>query len=209
MRRAVAYTADRWKGRSVLLKDPLALLSAEWLGEQFDLDVLVMIRHPAAFAGSLKEKGWTHPFQDFLDQPQLMDDYFTGDVEEVEAFADRKHDIVDQAAFLWKMLYSVVKRYRERHSDWVFLRHEDVARDPVQQFRQLYDRFGLSFTGEIRSQIESHSNPSGAPDTEDSIRRNSQSVVRNWTERLTRDEIERVRSRTEPIASEFYTEDDW
>jgi hypothetical protein len=45
----------RWRGNGSrpLVKDPIALLSAEWLAETFGMDVVVLIRHPAAFAASL------------------------------------------------------------------------------------------------------------------------------------------------------------
>jgi hypothetical protein len=35
-----------------LLKDPLALYSAEWLTSEYDMDVVLLARHPAAFAAS-------------------------------------------------------------------------------------------------------------------------------------------------------------
>jgi len=210
LRSAVRYSLERWMGRSVLIKDPIALLSAERLAEHFDLEVLVMIRHPAAFAGSLKKKGWTFPFEDLLNQPRLMRDHFSSYAQEIRSFAKDEQDIADQAALLWTLLYTVVSRYREQHPSWTFLRHEDVARAPVETFRELYEQFGLSFTERIRENVEEYSNPSSGDSTEEEgIRRNSQSVVRNWTERLTEDEIKRVRKRTYSVASNFYTPNEW
>lgn len=209
IRSAGRYWVHRYRNTAVLLKDPMALLQAEWLNKQFDIDVLVMIRHPAAFAGSLKEKGWSHPFEDFLAQPRLMTDHFSAYADEIAKFARTEQDIVDQAALLWTLLYSVVSTYRKRNPEWTFVRHEDVARDPVDTFRLLYGQQDLSFTKEIRSEIEDHSYPSSESSENSPIRRESQSVVRNWTRRLTKEEIRRIRVRTEPIASKFYTDDDW
>ena len=45
-----------------LVKDPIAIFSAEWLASKFSMDVVVLIRHPAAVAGSLKRRNWTFPF---------------------------------------------------------------------------------------------------------------------------------------------------
>jgi hypothetical protein len=39
-----------------VIKDPIAIMSAEWMYENFDLDIIVLIRHPAAFVSSLKVK---------------------------------------------------------------------------------------------------------------------------------------------------------
>jgi hypothetical protein len=33
------------------------------------------------------------------------------------------------------MLYTVVSAYRDRDPEWTVLRHEDVARQPVETFR--------------------------------------------------------------------------
>lgn len=209
LRSVIRYSLDRWRGRSVLLKDPIALLSAGRLAEHFDLEVLVMIRHPAAFAGSLKKKGWTFPFGHLLAQSQLMRDHFSSYAQEIKSFANEERDIVDQAALLWTLLYVVVSRYREQNPSWTFLRHEDVAHAPVETFRRLYDQFGFPFTERIRDRIEEHSKPTGEHSTDEGIRRDSRSVVRNWTDRLTKNEIERVREQTHPVASNFYSADEW
>jgi hypothetical protein len=171
------------------------------------LEVLVMIRHPAGFAGSLKKKEWTFPFEDLLAQDRLMEEHLSPFAEEIEAFANTEQDVVDQAALLWTVLYTVVSTYQDQHPEWTFLRHEDVARRPVGTFESLYDHFDLNFTDSIQTEIEAHSEASGGSD--DELRRNSRAVVRNWERRLTPSEIKRVRSRTEPVASEFYSDDDW
>ena len=55
---ARAFSRARRSGARPLVKDPIALLSAEWLAERFDMDVIVTIRHPAAFAASVLRLGW-------------------------------------------------------------------------------------------------------------------------------------------------------
>ncbi|MCS3937066.1 hypothetical protein GGP80_003074 [Salinibacter ruber] len=166
-----------------------------------------MIRHPAGFAGSLKKKEWTFPFRDLLAQDRLMEEHLSPFAEEIETFANTGQDVVDQAALLWTVLYTVVSAHQDQHPEWTFLRHEDVARQPADIFESLYDRFGLCFTDSIQAEIKAHSEASGGDD--DRLRRNSRAVVRNWERRLTPSEIKRVRGRTEPVASEFYSDDDW
>lgn len=207
LRSSARYVMSRLLGRSVLLKDPLALLSAEWVAERFDLEVLVLIRHPAGFAGSLKKKEWTFPFEDLLAQDRLMEEHLSPFAEEIEAFANTEQDVVDQAALLWTVLYTVVSAYQDQHPEWTFLRHEDVARQPIETFRALYEQFGLDFTGSVRAEIEAHSKSSG--EGGDELRRKSRSVIRNWEQRLSTSEINRVRKQTRSVACEFYSDDDW
>src|SRR5205085_10560791 len=54
------FSINRLRHATPLLKDPIALFSAEWLASRFDMNVIVMIRHPAAFASSLRRLNWAH-----------------------------------------------------------------------------------------------------------------------------------------------------
>ena len=181
-------------GSRALIKDPIALLSAEWLEKAIGARVVVMIRHPAAFAGSLKVKDWTFPFSHLLEQPRAIEKFFPDYREDIEHFSKNNKDIVDQAALLWSLLYSAVDEYKRLHPEWIFLRHKDVVQHPTSTFRDIYYQLGLDFTDKIRKEIEKETDSS---------------VVRNWTDRLTEKEIRRVKERTEPVAKAFYSNDEW
>ena len=56
------WAGHRLRGRRPLVKDPIALFAAPWLADRFNLDVVAMIRHPAAFASSIKLKRWHFDF---------------------------------------------------------------------------------------------------------------------------------------------------
>jgi hypothetical protein len=45
-----------------LIKDPIACFSSAWLAKNFDLAVVVLFRHPAAFYQSLKRLNWHFDF---------------------------------------------------------------------------------------------------------------------------------------------------
>ena len=46
-----------------IMKDPIAVLSAEWLAQVFNMDVICLIRHPAAFVYSLAKANWDFNFR--------------------------------------------------------------------------------------------------------------------------------------------------
>ena len=110
-----------------LMKDPIAAFSSSWLASTFDMATIVLVRHPAGFASSLKRLGWSHPFNDFLAQPALMEERLQAFEGEIARMAKVEHDIVDQASLLWRMIYSVLLEYRRAHPDWIVVRHEDLA----------------------------------------------------------------------------------
>ena len=97
-----------------LIKDPIALMSAGWLGRQFDIDTIVMIRHPAAFVASMKRLNWTfRPSKWVLSQPLLIRDYLSPFEEEIKQLNESENDIIDRTALMWKIIYFVVLMYQE------------------------------------------------------------------------------------------------
>ena len=196
-----------------LLKDPMALLSAEWLSRRFQTDTVVLIRHPAAFASSLKRLNWHFPFGDFLGQQQLMEEHLSPFRKDIERFARTPPDIVAQAILLWRILHNTIHRYRLKHPEWTFVRHEDLSARPHEEFAKLFRVLGLSFSVRARRTIAEYTdcdNPVEAADGAiHQLKRDSLGNIWNWTQRLNRDEILRVCRGTEDIARHFYSVADW
>jgi sulfotransferase family protein len=193
-----------------LVKDPIALLSAEWLAATFEMDVVVLIRHPAAFAASLKRLGWKHSFDTFIQEgrvPEVLRPYEA----EIREQAERPGEILAQAALLWRVLYNAVDGYRVRHPDWSFVRHEDASADPVATFERLYERLGLDLTQDARDAIARASasdNPAELP-TPHAVELDSAASLGRWRGDLTAEEIETLRERTRDVWPRFYSDEDW
>jgi len=194
-----------------LIKDPLAFFSVEWLSRNFNMDVLVMIRHPAAFCSSLKIKNWRFDFNQLLKQPLLMDRYLEKFAEEIHEHAEHKTNLLDQAILLWNCIHHTVNIYRKNHPEWLFVRHEDVSLDPVNQFKMIYDDFGLEFTRRVEKKIKASCGAHNPVEQEDGREffRDSKRNIYNWKERLTSDEIRRIKRKTSNIATLFYSQDEW
>ncbi|MBY0578090.1 MAG: sulfotransferase [Burkholderiales bacterium] len=200
----------RLKEARPLMKDPIALFSAEWLHSKFNMDVLVMIRHPAAFAGSIKIMK-PHSFSQFLDQPLLMRDHlhpFADNMKRVEA---GKADFIEQAALLWMVVHYMILKYRKMHPDWVFIRHEDLSRDPINGFHSIFEKFGLSFGAHEEDTIKKHSYADSMFSwyLPKEIRRNSYHNISTWKNRLTPAEVKKLKSLVGEISREFYSDDEW
>ena len=95
------------KGRQVI-KDPIAVLSLDWLYNNFDIDILILVRHPAAYVSSFKRMNWDFPFDHLLSQENLM---------EIELYPLREEilnaptDFVERAALSWKWIYFILSKY--------------------------------------------------------------------------------------------------
>lgn len=205
------FIMNRAFGKRPLLKDPIAVFSAPWLSDTFHMDVIVLLRHPAAFAGSLKKANWNHPFDHFLKQPLLMDHHLSPFANQIEEMVSSNADIIDQAILLWNIIHHMILKYKKNHPEWAFVRHEDISKDPLTGFSHIFKMIGLPFSSGVQKKILEFSRPSGSIKMNylDHIVRDSKTNIKNWLERLDPKEILRIRTATEEIAAAFYDESDW
>jgi hypothetical protein len=199
------------RGQRALLKDPFAIFSMPWFAQRLGCKVVVTVRHPAAFASSLKRLNWPFEFQNLLNQPLLMRDHLEPYRHEMQSV--RPNDIVGQAALLWKLIYHVVHATRLSHPDFLLVRHEDLSHDPIPGYRALYESLGLEFTPRVEQVIlnsSSSENPREISRKQvHAFKLDSRANLDNWKKRLTADEIERVRTITEGISTLYYSDAEW
>ncbi len=228
MRDYLRFTICRILNKRPLIKDPIAVFSAEWLASTFNMDVVVIIRHPAAFVGSIKKVKWSHPFDHFLKQPLLMDQHLYEYRPEIEKFSNTEKDIIDQAILLWNLIHHMIYKYKKNNPNWIFVKHEDLSMRPLEEFKNLYNKLDLNFSAGIEKKINAFSfthqlsNPKAkskarAQTWKERItgnysgkrKRNSKSNIWSWKKRLAKDEVKKIMEQTHEVAIKFYKEDTW
>ena len=201
----------RSRGRRPLVKEPHAIFSAGWFAERLGSDVVVMIREPLAVVSSWKRLEWSFDFTNLLEQPLLMRDWLAPFEAEMAAAPSPARDLVDRVALLWRVIYSVVAD--ERFPAARLVRHEDLSRDPVHGYAELYESLGLPFTDAVVKAAEAASSSENPSET--SVERphetqiDSRANLQNWRHRLSDDEIARIRAVTEETAALYYPELVW
>jgi hypothetical protein len=192
-------------------KDPIAVFSAEWMADTYGMDAIVLIRHPAAFCYSIVKQGWWHPFDHFLQQPAMMRELLDDHAAEIERFARTRQPLLDQAILLWVLIHEHIAGLRERRPAWRFERHEDLSRDPVARFRDLYAWLGSTWCDDVeRAILESSAagNPTVTTTASDR-RRDSRAAISAWKQQLSAEDRATIKERTAPVWTRFYDEDDW
>lgn len=199
------------RGQRALLKDPFAVFSTPWFAKRLNCKVVITVRHPAAFASSLKRLHWTFDFQDLLNQPLLMRDHLEPYRDEMRSI--RPGDVIGQAALLWKLIYRSVHATRQLHPDFAVIRHEDLSRDPVPGYRDLYKSLELEFTPRVEKIIlndSSSENPAEASRKQvHSVKLDSRANIGSWKKRMTAEETDRIRKMTEEISPLYYSDAEW
>ena len=177
-----------------LLKDPFAVFSLAWFVHRLHCQVVVTVRHPAAFVGSLKRLNWSFDFQDLLQQPLLMRDHL--EPYRVAMKSQAADDVVGQASLLWAMIYHCLHVMRARLPSVLLVRHEDLSLHPTEGFENLYKALGLDFSPRAQ-RLVIQSSSSANPDQLSvgrvhSVQLDSRANLGNWKRRLDAEEISRI-----------------
>jgi hypothetical protein len=216
-----AFALGALRRRRPLLDDPYASLAAPWIAQEFDGQVALLVRHPAAMVASYRKLGYRAHFRHFLDQPELMADHLEPWRSEMEGLVETE-DRVAQVATFWAMLHRVLFDMADRSHRLHIVRYEDLCADPPGEFERLFTRMGLHFNDAARDEIirgtegssknQSHawrvSRHGGLSRT--AFRpMDSKSMIWAWKKTITPVEAARIRIITSGVADRCYSDADW
>lgn len=202
----------RRHGERPLLKDPCALLLTEWLHREFGVEPVLMIRHPAAVVHSFLRKGWRFNIEATVRQPHIAEGPAARCAAELRQKNLRGLTPVEEVAFMWRLLASIIVDYRARHPEWMVLRHEDIVVEPAAAVRRVFSHLGLPFRTATEKRIHDFTgghNPAADLDTSMNIRRDASGVNRLWRDALSADAKAAIREIVAPVFGEFYRDADW
>lgn len=195
----VRFAVHRWLPCwRPLLKDPIALVSAEWLAQTFPMQVVVMLRNPLGVVSSLlRFPGMITPPAAFLEQPALLDllpPAFEAELRQAE-------ETIDQAIVQWRVLNQLALLYRERNPGWIFVAYEQLAEQPLAGFRSLCQQLKVPFTARMHGLISehSHSRHSSEPAHPWVLKRDSPRSAQQWRKRLSEWQVGYISERCQDV----------
>jgi hypothetical protein len=197
----------------LLIKDPIACLMSEYLTRKFNLQTLVLFRHPAGFVSSLKTLGWRvhEEVRKFLASKDLMKDWL-GPYESLMRGCS-EGDNVRAAAVLHGCIYEVLWGFVKRCDGMRGLIFEDFCGAPIEKFEELFRVLGLPYDEEIRRQHASFclDEETGRDDyCAHEVKRNSLDMAWRWRRLLNRSEIDTVREVWREFQVPLYrTDQEW
>lgn len=118
-------------------------------------------------------------------------------------------DVVGNGALLWRIIYEIVAG-QLNSENVVMVRHEDLSREPLDEFSRLFQKFDLQWSSNVRDAILASTdqmNPTELPSRNPfQTRVNSRANLTNWKHRLDDTDVERVLEITQPTLSRYYPE---
>ncbi len=209
-----AFTMGRLLGKRAMLDDPFALLSTRWLVEHMGVHAVVLVRDPVSFVGSWHNLGWTIHFDELLDQPALVRDHLGPYADQMRALR-QSTDWLARLCLLWCAAQDIVDASLRPLRNVHLVRYEDLVRDPLKGFRQLYDTFGLAWSQRAQDTVQAattrtdHASESHIWSLRGGVSRTAYrpmspaQALTTFQKRLTAAEISRVRTLTDHVALRF------
>lgn len=193
-----------------ILKDPIALFSAEWLHDNFCTKNIVIIRHPAGFISSLIKNKWSFDFKNFECQPDLLSNELSKFQNEIRRHSSEEYHILDQGILLWNIIHEYIHRLKLKYPKWYIVKLEDIALHPENQFRQIFNYLELPMTSKVHEMIGKTTSASNRTERDESVNlvyRNSKRIIDIWKKRLSKSEQLKIYKNSKWQL--FYSQSDW
>jgi hypothetical protein len=195
----------------MLLKDPYAAFLSDYLHENHDVYVLVLVRHPMAFFNSQRRMNWTFDFNQFLSREKLMNDFFQDEKE----LMSQPLEYAQASALLWNCVYKVLHRYNQKNKDskrWLVMRHEDICLEPYESFNKICRFLDIDMGKKMAGFISKTTNSSTVqPNNKQSIHlyRDTRKLAYDWKNKVSPEDVEKIKPFTQDIAGHYYDDESW
>jgi hypothetical protein len=193
--RAVISRQSKWRRRlpfsfgRILVKDVHSLFALDWIDRQFGPRIVMVLRHPMAFADSWQRMAGDNSeaaIDRLLSQPALLDDY----LRPFESHLRSMNDFWSRIGAYWGACYYVVLQQQRNHPKWVVVRHEDFFEDTTVRFRELCARVDLEWTARTEQYLlNSNASDSGELYVPQRILSNEKD---KWRKALSAEQVEAV-----------------
>ena len=174
-------------GPKVVVKDPTAPLIIDWLNHYYQVQPLIIFRHPCGFASSIAELGWELDVNQILRQKKLMQVHLS---EYRDILEESRNNVWATRASIWCAIYTALVKQSKHHPNWLFHEYEAICLDPIVKFKEIAQQLSLQWTKTTENMIELKSKKNSIDPG--STNRVSRLMPEIWKERLTSAEVDTI-----------------
>ncbi len=180
--RAVPEAGD---GPRIVAKSIHAQLAVEWLAAEFDIEVVLLLRHPANVLASWMELNLKDARNSTLEiRPEIRSRYL-----EPWGVPLPGPDPIERMSWRIGLLIAAIEDASARHPGWHLRSHEQLCADPAGEFQRLYADLGLEWGTPTEAFLEAHN----APGAGFAVKRVAAELSDSWQRRLTDDQVATLR----------------
>jgi sulfotransferase family protein len=206
LERSIFYP-EQWslfgrRRKRVIIKEVNPLVLHVWIA-RFRPRVVYLLRHPAAVARSVHALGWTG--EQFLER-------FTrtsiARLEKEQFYMPRNATFWEQSGAIQALAQRLTLDTLTGYADYVVLRYEDLCRDPLTEFKRLFNSCELPFSTGVRERIEASARSDAAYEAGryDTVR-NSREMAGRWRHEVSPENVDLVHRGYSLNRPAFYTGD--
>ena len=141
-------------GHRLLVKTVHIPLAVEWLASEFDIDVLVLLRHPGNVLASWISLDLNDQFARLDRQPAIRHR-----IDDLGTIPPPGTDPLERLVWQIGVLTLGLEEAAAAHPGWVVRTHEELCIEPVAQFRRLYAQLGLTWTEAAEEYLSKNDRP--------------------------------------------------
>jgi len=173
-------TRSELPNQRLLVKSVHAPLALEWLADEFEIDVLVLLRHPGNVLSSWIALNLNEQFIRLEDNPAVRSRFLDS-----WGVAAPGPDPLERMIFSIGVLSTALEEAASRHPRWRIRTHDQLCSDPAQEFKKLYADLGLTWSEAVEGFLAGNYRPGEGFLTQ----RVAAELPDNWKRRLTSDQI--------------------
>lgn len=185
----------------IVAKSIHAQLATEWLATEFDLDMVLLLRHPASVLASWLAVNLKDARNATLEtRPEVRARYL-----EPWGVPLPGDDPVERVSWRIGLLTAALEEAASRHPDWHLRTHEGLCTDPAAEFGRLATDLGLDWGPSSEAFLEEHDTPgSGFV-----IKRVASELPDAWRARLDADQVTTLRRTLDLFPIRTWTDRDF
>ncbi|MDB9541115.1 sulfotransferase [Anabaenopsis arnoldii] len=180
----------------IMIKDPLACLMTEYLTKNFDLETLILFRHPCGFVASIRRLGWPcgAPLKRFLQNSDLMADHLHPYQDLLEKYCDE--DTIYSATVLYGALTTVLwDCVQKKIGKPLFF--EQLCQNPLDEFAKIFEDLNLPYDDQVKKRHQ-HLCYGELQAIENyhphAVARNSLAMAHTWKDQLEERQINQIKN---------------
>ncbi len=185
----------------IVAKSIHAQLAIEWIAAGFDIDVVLLLRHPANVLASWMEVNLKDSrYSTLQNRPEVRARYV-----EPWGVPLPGPEPVEQMSWMIGLLLAAIEDAASRHPDWHIRTHEQLCADPPAEFRTLAEDLGLGWGENAEDFLVRHNTPG----TGFAVKRVASELPDSWRHRLDDDQVATLRRVLEWFPISRWTDEDF
>lgn len=196
--------ASFWPAKRVSFKDPIAFFSSDWIAQEYNSKVVVMVRQPGGVVSSFLSLGW-EPETRYIVNHELPVSKGKFD-QEIQRWNANPEDIVGSLILQWKIFTQWTLDFQTLYPDWTYVLHDELCLAPQPVFERIFADLSLEMIANVREKISALTSEGNDvnPDQhrQHAHKRASAELLDSWKKRLEPNIIERIQDETNELWTE-------